>query len=168
MEVFFGKNIGNIVHLGWSSAYGWTTQDWGTNSPVKGKPTAIVRNGGGDMSSYYQMNNSNVGEEAWDWQYGWSGQYWTASLAGNPSAVAGVSNVIDDFYRETGGNIVDRYFTGSAWATTNVVGSGSATGNPFAITRGTTNEEVFYWNGSHLMDANWNTTSQAWSAAQIN
>ena len=168
MEVFFGNTNGNIVHLGWSSTYGWVTQSWGTNSPVKNKPTAIVRNSGGDMSSYYQMNNGNVGEEAWDWQYGWSGQYWTAQLAGSPSATAGVHNVIDDFYRETGGNIVDRYFNGTNWQTTNIVGAGSATGNPFAITRGTTSQEVFYWNGSKLMDANWNTTSHSWSTAQIN
>jgi CHAP domain len=167
MEVFFGNSSGNIVHLGWSSTYGWVTQSWATNSPVKNKPTAIVRNGGGDMSSYYRMNNGNVGEEAWDWQYSWSGQYWTAQIVGSPSATAGVHNVIDDFYRETGGNIVDRYFTGTGWYTTNIVGSGGATSDPFAITRGTTSQEVFYWNGSKLMDANWNTTSHSWSTAQI-
>jgi hypothetical protein len=169
MEVFFGKNNGNIVHLGWVNGYGWNTTDWGTNSPVKNKPTAVVRNGGGDMSSYYQMNNGNVGEEAWDWQYGWSGQYWTAQIVGSPSATAGVNNVIDDFYREAGGNIVDRYFNGINWQTLNIVGAGGATGDPFAITRGSTSQEVFYWNGSKLMDNNWNTTSQSWNGgAQIN
>jgi len=166
MEVFFVKNNENLVHLGWTSEYGWNTSDWTTY--MTGKPTAITWNSGGDMAAFYEQINGNVGEENWDWQTGWAAQTWVASLSGNPSAVAGISNTIDNFYRETGGNIVDRYLSGGSWATTNVVGSNSSTSNPFAITRGTTNEEVFYWKGTSLMDANWNTTSQAWSAAQIN
>ena len=170
MEVFFGKNNGNIVHLGWTPTYGWVTQDWSTNSTssLPSKPTAVTYNGGGDMATYFQENNGYVGGESWDWQTGWSGQNWAAQLVGNPSAVPGVSNTVDDFYRETGGNIVDRYLSGGSWATTNIVGAGSANGNPYAITRGTANEEVFYWKGTSLMDANWNTTSHSWSASRIN
>jgi hypothetical protein len=168
MEIFFGKNNGNIVHVGWTSEYGWNTTDWGTYDGVTGKPTAIVRNGGSDMSSYYEQNDSYVGEEAWDATYSWSGQYWTAQLSGSPSATAGVNNMIDDFYRETGGNIVDRYFTGSGWYSTNIVGSGNSTGNPFAITRGSSDQEVFYWNGTSLIDANWHSGRGNWVAGQIN
>jgi hypothetical protein len=136
---------------------------------VTGKPSAITRNSGADMSAYYQENgNGKVAEQFWNWQTGWGWQDWTASLAGSPSAIPGVSNVIDDFYRETGGNIVDRFFGNSGWQTTNVVGSGNATGDPYAIARGTTNEEVFYWNSTSLMDANWNTTSQTWNTSHIN
>jgi hypothetical protein len=166
MDVFFVKNNENLVHLGWTAASGWNTSDWTTY--MVGKPTAITWNSGNDMAAFYKQINNNVGEENWDSTTGWAAQTWVASLSGNPSAVAGVSHTIDNFYRETGGNIVDRYLSGSTWATTNVVGSNSSTSSPFAITRGTTSEEVFYWNGTSFMDANWNTTSQAWSAAQIN
>ena len=168
MEVFFGKNNGNIVHLGWSSAYGWVTQDWTPSSGVTGKPSAIAWNSGGDMAGFFQESNNNVGEEAWDWQTNWAQNNWTASLAGSPSAIPGVSNTIDDFYRETGGNIVDRYLNGGTWATTNIVGSGSATGNPNAMVRDTSNEEVFYWNGTNLEDANYNTGRGSWSVSTIN
>jgi surface antigen len=166
MDVFFGKNNGNLVHLGWTATYGWNTQDWNAGSGLTGRPTAITRNGGGDMSAYYQEHkNGYVAEESWDWQTGWAWRDWQAQLVGSPSAVAGVSNVIDVFYRETGGNIVDRYFNGYVWATTNIVGINSATGNPFALVRGP-NLEVFYWNGSKLMDALWDATN-GWSTAPV-
>jgi hypothetical protein len=168
MEVFFSKNNGDIIHLGWSSENGWGTQDWGVPSAVTGTPSAVAWNSGGDMAAFYQETNNNVGEEGWDWQTSWAQQNWTASLAGSPSAIPGISNTVDDFYRETGGNIVDRYLKGGTWYTTNIVGSGSATGNPNAVDRGTTNQEVFYWNGTNLEDANWNTGSQAWNVSTIN
>ncbi len=167
MDAFFVKSNENLVHLGWTAASGWNSSDWTTY--MVGKPTAITWNSGNDMAAFYEQINGNVGEENWDSSTGWAAQTWAASLSGNPSAVAGVSNTIDNFYRETGGNIVDRYLSGSTWATTNIVGSNGSTSNPFAITRGTTSEEVFYWNGTSLMDNNWNTTSQAWNGgAQIN
>ena len=167
MEVFFGKNNGNLVHLGWSSENGWGTQDWGAGAGVAGKPSAITRSSGAYMSAYYQESgNGKVGEEFWYWVTGWGWQDWTASLAGSPSAIPGISNVIDNFYRETGGNVVDRYFTGSAWATTNIAGSNSATGNPNAVVRGTTSIEVFFWNGNQLIDAHWDSTN-GWSYAPV-
>jgi len=52
--------------------------------------------------------------------------------------------------------MVDRYFTGSA------------TGNPYAIVRDTSNEEVFFWNGTNLEDSNWNTGRGTWSTSTIN
>ena len=169
MEVFFGKNNGNLVHVYWSSENGWQTEDFSAGAGVTGKPSCIVRNSGNDMSCYYQENgNGKVAEEAWDHINGWGWQDWTASLAGGPSAITGVSNTIDDFYRETGGNIVDRYFSSCGWCTTNIVGSGSATGNPNAVGRGGYDIEVFYWDNTGLMDAHWDSTHQTWSTSQLN
>lgn len=164
MDVFFEANGNQLVHLGWSASNGWGTDTWSANG-ITGRPTAITRNGGGDMSCYYQETNGRVAEESWDWQTSWAWQDWQAQLVGSPSAIPGVSNVIDVFYRETGGNIVDRAFTGYGWVTNNVVGVNSATGNPFALVRGS-NIEVFYWNGSTLMDAHWDATN-GWSTAPI-
>jgi surface antigen len=169
MEVFFGKNNGNLVHVYWSAEHGWQTEDFSAGAGVTGKPSCIVRNSGNDMSCYYQENgNSKVAEEFWNVTNGWGWQDWTASLAGSPSAVVGVTNTIDDFYRESGGNIVDRSFGSSGWVTNNIVGTNGATGNPNAISRGGFDEEVFYWNGSALMDAHYDTTNQAWSTSQLN
>jgi len=169
MEVFFGKNNGHLVHLGWSSSNGWGTDDFAAGAGVNLKPSAITRNSGGNMSAYYmEQGNGKVAEEAWNWQTGWGWQDWTASLAGAPSAVPGVTYVIDDFYRETGGNVVDRYFDGSIWQTRNIALANNATSDPYAITRGTAEEEVFYWNGTNLVDNNWDTTRQTWVPSQIN
>lgn len=168
MEVFFGKNIGNLVHLSWSAEHGWQTEDFSAGAGVTGKPSCIVRNGGNDMSCYYQENNGRVAEQFWDINTGWGWQDWNAQLAGSPSAVPGVTNTIDNFYRETGGNVVDRYFSACGWCTMNIVNAGGATGNPFAVSRGGFDEEVFYWNGTYLMDAHYDTTSQVWSTSQLN
>ena len=168
MEVFFGKNNGNLVHVYWSAEHGWQTEDFSAGAGVTGKPSCIVRNGGNDMSCYYQENgNGKVAEQFWDVNNGWGWQDWIATLAGEPSAVVGVTNTIDDFYRETGGNIVDRSFGSSGWVTNNIEGSGSATGNPDAVSRGGFDEEVFYWNGNALMNAHYDTTNQAWSTSQL-
>jgi hypothetical protein len=110
-----------------------------------------------------------MAEEAWDINNGWGWQDWNASLSGIPSAITGVQDTIDNFYRETGGNIVDRYFYTCGWCTTNIVNSGGSTGNPTAIVRGGTSIEVFYWEGTSLIDNNWNTGSQSWNGgAKIN
>ena len=169
MEVFFGKNNGNLVHVYWSSEKGWQIEDFSAGNGVDGRPTAIVRNGGNDMSVYYKEQKSGkVAEEFWDINNGWGWQDWTASLAGIPSAIPGISNTIDDFYKESGGNIVDRYFSSCGWCTTNIVNPGGSTGNPTAIVRGGTSIEVFYWDGTALMDANWNTSSQTWAVGKLN
>ncbi len=165
MDVFFGKNNGHLVHLGWTAAYGWNTQDWGAGSGVAEKPTAITRNGGGDMSADYQESSGKLGEEFWNWQTGWGWQDWSAQLVGSPSAIPGVLYPIEVFYRETGGNIVDHYFNGTSWASNWIVGAGGATGNPYAIVRGS-NEDVFYWKHSTLMDADWNATN-GWTTAPV-
>ena len=169
MEVFFGKNNGNLVHVYWSSEKGWQIEDFSAGNGVDGRPTAIVRNGGNDMSVYYKEQKSGkVAEEFWGINNGWGWQDWTASLAGIPSAIPGISNTIDDFYKELGGNIVDRYFSSCGWCTTNIVNPGGSTGNPTAIVRGGTSIEVFYWDGTALMDSNWNTGSQTWTVGKIN
>ncbi len=88
MDLFFGKNIGRLVHIGWDPTNGWLTSDFNSGTGVDGRPTAIFRNGGNDMSVYYKEQKSGkVAEEFWDINNGWGWQDWNASLSGIPSAI---------------------------------------------------------------------------------
>lgn len=167
MDVFFQKSNGDPVHLGWTSSGGWNNNEQVVSTAMVGKPGVISRNTGGDMSADYRESNGHLAEWWWNSTAGWGWTDWSANLAGPPSVTPDLPTTINSFYRETGGNINDHNFGGFGWSTATIVGAGGATGDPFALVRGGSSLETFYWSGTALMDEHWNAVN-GWGSSQIN
>lgn len=80
-------------------------------------------------------------------------------MTGNPNAVVLDDSDVEVYYHETGGNMVDRYWSSvNGWASTNITPAGTSSSDLWGIRRATSpnpNLEVHYWKGSTLEDTNW-------------
>jgi C1A family cysteine protease len=184
MHVCYRDTSGNIQDPWWTGS-AWTLQQLtGPGSktggpPAAGDPDAV--NYDNQMHVCYRDTSGNI-QDAW-----WTGSAWTLQqltgpgsgsktngpiAAGDPNTVS-YSDQMHVCYRDTGGNIQDAWWTGSAWTVQQLTGSGSgsktngpaAAGNPNVCAYSGQMHVCYRDTGGNIWDAYW--TGSTWALQKL-